>query len=393
MGKTSILIFGTAAVDITSQTRSAGNSSSVAATTYPGRVTVTLGGVARNMAETATRVLSLHPASSSDSRSPVKLVSPHGDDDFGLLLKNGMEQAGMRTDGLFVPEGPRNGGEQRTAVCSLLLDDAGDLISGVADMDIGQAALVPSSMSGGLEAMLQKERPGMVVFDGNIGAKQTSELLAACESYNTKSSTRDGSSRILTSFEPTSVSKSTAILSHYAKSKGAKRNEPISFATPNAVELQEIHSKAVEIGIVAPTAGQASATPILNFLPSVLDPLTVAKACSLVQAGIFSTILLKVGRHGVVTIDASRVQHHPIPAGEVRFVNTTGCGDSFAGAFAATISHLLSKREVEAVKPGKPAWHVMIDKAVNVGQLAARKTLASTQAVGEGMHLLLDDII
>lgn len=336
------------------------------------------------MAETATRVLSHHHPASSGSTSPVKLVSPHGKDDFGLLLRTGIEQAGMRTDGLFVPQTAKDGKEHRTAVCSLMLDDAGDLISGVADMDIGQAALYPPSISGGLLTVLQEERPDLIVFDGNIGAKQSCELLEACESYN-----RDNS-RVLTLFEPTSISKSTTILSHFSRSKEAGGTEAISFATPNAVELQEIHSKAVQLGIVSASSSQASSDDVA-IPSSLLDPSIIANARSLVEADIFSTILLKVGRHGVVTIDARRVQHHPIPPGEVRVVNTTGCGDSFAGAFAAIISHVLSRAATRVAQEDEAAWYRMIDTAVQVGQLAARNTLASNKAVGDGMHLLLKD--
>lgn len=369
-------MFGAAAVDVTSQTRSAGSSSKLAATTYPGRVSVTLGGVARNMAETATRILS--PFHSTKSLSPVKLISPHGVDDFGLLLRTGMQQAGMRTDGLFAVDG-----DQRTAVCSLMLDDSGDLISGVADMDIGQTALYPATY-GDLTSLLEEERPKIVVFDGNIGSSQANELLSACEAYNRD---KDEESKLLTLFEPTSVSKSTIILPHPSGSRGSKR-QAISFATPNAVELEQIFATSVELGLVPPPA--ESPTTLMSSVPSeVLKPSTLAMARALVDAGIISTVLLKVGRHGVVTMDKGRIQHHPVPAGQIEVVNTTGCGDSFAGAFTATMSHLLSQNTEKTVERRRRAWYQMVDTAVEVGQLAARKTLASTNAVGEGIHLLL----
>ena len=169
-------MFGAAAVDITSQTQSAGAASELAATTYPGRVSITLGGVARNMAETATRILS--PLHTRSTPSPVKLVSPHGDDDFGILLRTGLEHAGMRTDGLFVPSG-----NHRTAVCSLMIDDFGDLISGVADMDIGKAALTSTSVD--VNSLLELEAPRFVVFDGNIGQAQASQFTVGLNPFST----------------------------------------------------------------------------------------------------------------------------------------------------------------------------------------------------------------
>lgn len=340
---------------------------------------MTLGGVARNMAETATRVLSA--ATSSSAVSPVKLISPHGDDDFGLLLRTGMHQVGMRTDGLFIPANGLT--ESTTAVCSLMLEDGGDLISGVADMDIGRTALYPQDASKDrtLQGMLKEEAAEVIAFDGNIGSAQAAELLTACEAFNTD---RKGK-QLLTLFEPTSIAKSTIALEHFAATtSNAHRSRPISFATPNAVELEQIHSEAARLGLVP---ALPAAAPSANVSAMGVEPSTLDKALALVSHGIFTTILLKVGRHGVVTIDADRIRHHPIPAGEVHVVNTTGCGDSFAGAFVATLSHLLQRQPSES----KGAWHDVIDTAVEVGQLAARNTLASSNAVGEGMHLLLDD--
>ena len=328
------------------------------------------------MAETATRVLSSQqPLSSS---SPVKLISPHGNDDFGLLLRTGMQQAGMRTDGLFAAD--RN---KRTAVCSLMLDDAGDLISGVADMDIGQTVLYPDT-NGGLAAMLEDESPVIVAFDGNIGSGQASELLTACEVHNGKGRSHNRTT-LMTLFEPTSVAKSTIVLSHFAESRSSER-QAISFTTPNAVELEHIHAAAVDRGLLVSLSPSTFSS---NVPASVVEASTLAKARALVQAGIFATLLLKVGRHGVVTVDAERVRHHPIPAGQVEVINTTGCGDSFAGAFTATLSHLLHKKTAQSAHEHGAAWYKMVDTAVEIGQLAARRTLASTKAVGDGMHLLL----
>lgn len=374
-------MFGAAAVDIASQVRSADGTSKLASTTYPGRVSVTLGGVARNMAETATRILS--PLYSSRSASPVKLVTPIGDDDFGQLLRTGMDQAGMRTDGLFLADG-----KARTAVCSLMLDDTGDLISGVADMDITQAALYPTSRFDNLVSLMESEQPDIVAFDGNIGSQLAGQLLSACQAYS-QSPNVAKRRKPMTLFEPTSVSKSKVILSHYRECAKGER-AAITFATPNALELDQFYSTSVEHGILQPAPHKASA-PISNTLFSFVDPSTLAKARALVDSDIISCVLLKVGRHGVITIDAARTQHHPVPVGDVEVVNTTGCGDSFVGAFTAALFHLLSHKDAATLERGSSEWDSIVDYAVRVGQLAARDTLASTKAVGEGMHLLLSD--
>ena len=229
---------------------------------------------------------------------------------YWLLLRTGMQQAGMRTDGLFAAD--RN---KRTAVCSLMLDDAGDLISGVADMDIGQTVLYPDT-NGGLAAMLEDESPVIVAFDGNIGSGQASELLTACEVHNGKGRSHNRTT-LMTLFEPTSVAKSTIVLSHFAESRSSER-QAISFTTPNAVELEHIHAAAVDRGLLVSLSPSTFSS---NVPASVVEASTLAKARALVQAGIFATLLLKVGRHGVVTVDAERVRHHPIPADAVYHVH------------------------------------------------------------------------
>ena len=88
-------------------------------------MSLTAGGVGRNVAEAAHRILS-----SSDLPHSAVLVSPVGEDGFGKLLVADSEKIGMRTDGLIeVPAG-------RTAVCNMVLDSAGNLTGGVADMDV-----------------------------------------------------------------------------------------------------------------------------------------------------------------------------------------------------------------------------------------------------------------
>jgi pseudouridine-5'-phosphate glycosidase/pseudouridine kinase len=98
--------------------------------TTPGRVSVTLGGVARNIAEAAHRVM----ASAPQTMEPPLLISGIGSDSFARLLKAEMQSFGMRTDGLLESETG-----QGTAVCSMILDNEGELFGGVADMDVTEA--------------------------------------------------------------------------------------------------------------------------------------------------------------------------------------------------------------------------------------------------------------
>jgi pseudouridine-5'-phosphate glycosidase/pseudouridine kinase len=127
-----VVIVGGSAVDIISKA-SPYSASSIRQSTVPGEVTSSLGGVGRNVAEATHRML--HSSNTLDP-SPVLLISPVGNDSFGSILKNGSKSLGMRLDGLFTPDSLTSGESHRTAVCNMVLDSQGNLIGGVADMDI-----------------------------------------------------------------------------------------------------------------------------------------------------------------------------------------------------------------------------------------------------------------
>ena len=93
--------------------------------TTPGLVSLSPGGVGRNIAEATHRILS----KKSDTQAPV-LVSLIGEDTMGGVLRNELSRTGMRTDGLIPVFG------KASAVCNIVLDTEGGLVTGVADMDI-----------------------------------------------------------------------------------------------------------------------------------------------------------------------------------------------------------------------------------------------------------------
>lgn len=99
------------------------NSGDILKTTSKGAVRNSLGGVGRNVAEAAHRLL---PRADSD----VLLISPVGQDQFESQIQAAMDNIGMRTDGLVqVMEG-------RTPVINMVLLGDGSLIGGVADISI-----------------------------------------------------------------------------------------------------------------------------------------------------------------------------------------------------------------------------------------------------------------
>lgn len=116
----SLLVVGSLAIDITMHPTSV----SPLRTTAPGKVSLSLGGVAGNVSGAAHSLLG--------GKGEVLLVAPVGDDLLGNVARSGLKSRGMRSDGLVQLE---KVGES-TATCGILLDQTGELVGGVADMGI-----------------------------------------------------------------------------------------------------------------------------------------------------------------------------------------------------------------------------------------------------------------
>ena len=108
-----VVVVGSAALDITSKAYGP-----AAETTSPGVVYAEPGGVGRNIAEAASRLM----------ESPALLVSNIGTDLFGSTLRASMEKINLPTDGLIASD------KVHTPVCNSILDSEGSLLCGVADM-------------------------------------------------------------------------------------------------------------------------------------------------------------------------------------------------------------------------------------------------------------------
>ncbi|KAI0274834.1 indigoidine synthase A-like protein [Gloeopeniophorella convolvens] len=210
-----LVVVGSAAVDVISQANATfnGDTSRGVHSTSPGSVTVHLGGVGRNVAEAAHRTL-------GTSMSTTLLVSSIGDDSFGRLLHEEMGRIGMRTDGLVTSP------TARSAVCNMVLDSTGNLIGGVADMDIIRS-LEPENVT----SQIAQNNPTLVSMDANLSPEVLKALVQHCSVAN-----------IRTFFEPTSVIKSISILPAIAAAlQSTPGRTPITFASPNLLELAELY--------------------------------------------------------------------------------------------------------------------------------------------------------
>jgi pseudouridine-5'-phosphate glycosidase/pseudouridine kinase len=171
--KPSVLVFGSAAIDITSTSPM----TIEPRTTTPGANRLTPGGVGRNIAEAAQNLL---PSGS------VMLISPVGAEDnqpdaLGIVLMSELERSGLRQDGLIRVE------RARTSSCSLVLEKGGDLVGGVADMSIvevmagdlvSEGSTSPDRLQ--VKREIEKLAPKMAVFDCNLIPEAIDAVLGTC---------------------------------------------------------------------------------------------------------------------------------------------------------------------------------------------------------------------
>lgn len=396
----SLIVVGCAAVDITSQPLTdldLGHQS-----TSPGKVSISLGGVGRNIAEAAHRVLSSY---GSEFSTATLLVSPVGDDSFGRLLSEETRMLGMRTDGLI----PVHGG--RSSVCSLLLERSGGLRAGVADMDLIR------NMDGHLaREIILAHKPKLLAVDGNLSPETLKVVVSEC--------LRNG---VDVFFEPTSVVKSASILPAIAGNLNQLAWSPIAFASPNLLELTHLYQQAQFLDLTSHDRWWQvlDGLGLGSKFRTDLDLLSRRNASDqdtsrgnlgfLVEKGVaqmainllpfFRHLVIKCGDLGVIVVshfmgdDAAEslwstestnhhrrcvvshsstsddivvLQHFPamqLPS-DVS-VNTTGAGDSLVGALLAAL--------VQSPK----AFHseVSLQRMINTAQYAALLSLQSPLAV------------
>ncbi|WWC68845.1 uncharacterized protein I206_102781 [Kwoniella pini CBS 10737] len=235
-----VLVFGSAAIDLTSTSPLP----LVPRTTTPGTVFVSPGGVGRNIAEAAQNLLppfsvqlvssfGINSTSNPNYHSSQKgkllpsEVQGGGEepDAFGKLLMLELAAAGLRTDGLIGKDG------RSTAVCSLTLEENGDLVAGVADMGI-----VETIKSSKVEEIIQSRLPRLVVLDCNITEEVIRTILTVCQALN-----------IPTMCDPTSLPK-VPRLSSTLKSllpSSPKDPRPLTHLSPNILELDDLYQKIV----------------------------------------------------------------------------------------------------------------------------------------------------
>ncbi|KAH9944309.1 indigoidine synthase A-like protein [Epithele typhae] len=406
-----LVIVGSAAVDITARADPVGGAANTNKmhTTTPGVVSLTSGGVGRNVAEASHRILCSYPDGYS---TETLLISPIGEDGFAELLVSDSKRLRMRTDGLIqVPKG-------RTAVCNMVLDSAGSLTSGVADMDI-----VRTFEASKIIGILDQHQPSIIAVDANTSDKTLKSLVDYANKRNI------------------STPKSTVIFPAIAAALNSAdvTRAPVTFATPNVLELAHMYQEACassleltshrywwqvidhmglgsqfrnELEQLARYSAFAEGDTVANgTLAFLVDNGVAQMAINLLP--FFQHLIIKCGERGLITAfritgeqaqtsawakEASNIavarqivsangvgtsivvfKHFPpIRVSDDKIVNVTGAGDSLVGSMLASLSQ----------NPDAFQSPEALDKLVSQAQLAAVYTLQSEYAVSPRLSSL-----
>src|SRR5580765_7935847 len=191
-----VIVIGGANVDI----KGRASEKILGHTSNPGEVTISAGGVARNIAENLARL-----------EVPVALLTVLGDDDNGRLLREATATAGV--DQSLILTGP-----ERTGSYLAILNRGGELQSALNDM-----RAIDWLKVGDLEAMAERlKSAAMLVADCNIGV--------ACLEWLCHFSVAHGVRLLI---EPVSVPKAKKLLRF-------TRERPVYAITPNLQQLETL---------------------------------------------------------------------------------------------------------------------------------------------------------
>ena len=324
-------------------------------TSNPGILTVSAGGVGRNIAEGLAR-LGCNP----------RFISAVGKDDLGemvlaSLAKLAADGAPICTAGVVEVEG------MRTATYSALMDERNDLCAAVADMAVHDA-ISPAQLAAHEAAIASAP---LVVCDANLSP----EALVALATLTTKH-------QVPLWLEPTSVPKGAAAVKalHDAGLLGA-----VSYTSPNDDEVTAMAAAlpdpdATSTGIGVSETGDSIRRFYRRLRAQAAgdnDDALRSAAVKLVRAGIHDVLVTR-GARGVLWArgepegETLCEEHAAAAVNEV--VSTRGAGDAFVGG---AVTQLITE-----ARAGRQAHSVAsVRAAVGAGLSAARLTVMSEDAV------------
>lgn len=305
-GKGPLLVVGGTAMDVTS---TISQEPTQLASSFPGTVATSVGGVGQNIARAAHFL-----------GARTHLVSALGNDAFGRAIKQELHKLGMDARYLQYP-----GEQARTAVYNAVHQRDGELVAAVADMDIN--GMISAQLIGEAFDTLQ---PSVVGVDGNLSTLALSQTILQA-SYR----------RSTVVYEPTSVPKSAAVLNALSfirrSETRANVNGLVAMITPNQMELARLAEQALELGLVESRPLPTTVEEI-HERQHVLDAELIRDALTL--DGLFPVQVIKMGSRGVAV--ASTAQQRPLirhirPLKPSLVINSNGAGDSLVGALLACL--------------------------------------------------------
>ena len=277
-----VVVIGAAGIDLKGRP----NVPLTLGTSTPGIVRVSVGGTARNVADNLTRLgIETH------------LLSAIGDDDSGKQILNNAASIGLHVNFCIVSP------EHHTAAYLALLDERGNLVMSVDDMEI-LACITPQVIE---EQRNLLQKAAMVVFDSNLSKQTIQTIFKVTRKFKV----------------PVCADPASAMLTEHLKPHLPK----IHLITPNVAEAEILSGWSIN---------------------NEDDAITAARR--IVNAGV-NIAIVTLAEAGVVYATAHDSGHIPVIATEV--VDATGASDALT---AAVVFGLLNDIEVdEAIRLGVSA--------------------------------------
>lgn len=339
--KDAVFVFGAAAVDVLAKPGAQGSNqeSQLAGLSIPGEVTISAGGVGRNMAEnlarfglsvtlvTAIGTGPIAPNSNQQGRS-----NQYRPDYFGNFLIEDCKRKGIVFAPSLVP------GES-TAVYSALSYTDGKFRGGVAHMNIF-SSLTPQVVA---RFENQMKNAKLIVVDANIPAATISYILSFAKRYG-----------IQTFAEPTSAAKAVGMAS-------IQNLEDISYLKPNFSELQAF----------AQTASPSQTTDVDTMLQNLIEKRGIGNIILTQGANSVKLASNRFGASGASSSHSSgtsqvKIVEFPVEESK-KIVDVNGAGDSLAAGFIFGILSGLGQES--ALKLGMRAARLTAESPLSVSPL------------------------
>ena len=252
-----VAVMGAASMDIKARARTC----LAPATSNHGTVSLSLGGVARNVAENLARL-----------GVPTCLLTAVGDDAFGEEILRCTSAAGVDTSHVLVASG------QRTATYCALLDETGEMVVSVDDMQVVEA-LTPQVVRS--HRVLLSRSP-MIVLDANLSPRTLDAVLAL-----------------------------------------ARRAKVPVCMDPVSIDLAErIKPRLADFAVITPNASEAA---VLSGCPAGTLAEAAQAAHRLLVSGV-GLAVITLAEHGLYYATPGGSGH--IPAPRVDVVDATSAGDA-----------------------------------------------------------------